>query len=141
MADKYLLDTCIWRDFYENRFSRSGNPLGEYASKLFIKIIKDHDTILYSEALIRELKIDYDEKDIFDMLNVLLFSKVLERIDITKEQFNEAKKLAEDRDIPFVDCLCAVQARDHNAIAVTQDKHFFENLSDITKAVKPQDIS
>ena len=38
---KYLLDTCIWRDFYEDRFSKINRPLGKYAHDLFMKIIKN----------------------------------------------------------------------------------------------------
>ncbi len=43
---EYYFDTCIWRDHYEARSSLIGKPLGEYASKLFAKVIKDK--ILYS---------------------------------------------------------------------------------------------
>lgn len=68
MTKKYLLDTCIWRDFYENRYNLSGNPLGKYATKLFMKILKNRDKIIFSRALILELKKDYKEKEIFHML-------------------------------------------------------------------------
>ncbi len=141
MEQKYLLDTCIWRDFYENRFSLSGNPLGKYATNLFMQILKRKDKILYSEALVWEMKKDYDIEEIFDMLNVLIMGKILLKIDITKEEYSEGKTLCQERNLPFIDCLNAIQARNHKAILVTQDKHFFENLSDITKSVKPQDIS
>jgi len=58
MANKYWFDTCIWRDFYEDRLSKTGNPLGLYASDAFVKIIKNKDLILYSESLVWELKKD-----------------------------------------------------------------------------------
>jgi len=51
MVKKYLLDTCIWRDFYEERISYAGKPFGLYASNLFLKILKNEDVIIYSEAL------------------------------------------------------------------------------------------
>lgn len=142
MAEKiYLIDTCIWRDFYENRFSRSGKPLGKYATDLFMKILKNKDKIYFSQSLVWELKKDYDEKDVNDMLNVLFLSNVLIKIEINKEDHLEAKKLSQERDIPYVDCLNAIQARNHKVIMVSQDPHFIEDLKDIVRTVKPQDIS
>lgn len=140
MADKYWLDTCIWRDFYENRFSRSGNPLGKYATNAFMKIIRKGNKILFSESLIRELCRDYDKDDIKEMLNLLFISNILVKVEITKEEYLEAKRLSDERKLPFVDCLNAVQARNHSAIIVSQDEHLTKNLSDITKVTKPQDI-
>ncbi len=141
MAEKpHLIDTCIWRDFHENRFGKSGRPIGKYAADLFMNILKNKDNILFSIALVWELKKDYDEKDINDMLNLLFINKTLLRIDITKEEYKEAKKLSEERNIPFIDCLNAIQARNHKAIMVSRDEHFINNLSDIIKPVRPEDI-
>lgn len=140
MADKYWFDTCIWRDFYENRFSKTGNPLGEYAVNAFMKTLKKGNKILFSESLVRELHKDYNKDEINDMLNFLFMSKILLKVEITKEEYLEAKELSEKRKLPFVDCLNAVQARNHKAVIVSQDEHFTENLSDIVKVVKPQEL-
>ena len=140
MKKIYLLDTCIWRDFYENRFSKIGRPLGKYATRLFMKILKDKNKILFSEALILELKKDYEERDVNDMLNLLFLNKTLERIEITKEEHLEAKKLSQERNIPYIDCLNAIHARNYKAIMVSQDDHYFKNLIDITKTIKPENI-
>lgn len=127
-------------DFYEDRFSKAGNPLGEYATNAFMKILKKRDKILFSESLVRELSRDYGEKDINDMLNLLFMGGTLIRVEITKEEYLEARELSEKRKLPFVDCLNAVQARNHNAVVVSQDEHFTKNLSDIVKVIKPQDL-
>lgn len=141
MTKKYLLDSCIWRDFYENRFSRSGNPLGKYATDLFFKILKRKDKIIFSEILIKELKRDYDLKSINGMLNFLFLNKTLINIEITKYEIIEAEKLAKKRKVPFGDCLNAIQARNHNFIMVSQDQHYFKDLNDITKTIKPQRVT
>lgn len=142
MTEKiYLVDTCIWRDFYENRFSKTGRPLGKYATDLFMKILKSKDKILFSETLIWELKKDYEEKDINDMLNLLFLNKTLIRIEITKEEHLEAKKLSQQKNIPFIDCLNAIHARHHNAIMVSQDDHYLKDLADIIKTVKPEQVN
>jgi len=137
----YLLDTCIWRDFYENRFSKMGRPLGKYATELFMRILKNKDKILFSEALFLELKRDYGQEDIKDMLNLLFLNKTLVKIEITKEEYLEAKNLSQKRNIPFIDCLNAIQARNHKAIMVSQDDHYFKDLADITKSIKPEQIN
>ena len=142
MAEKiYLLDTCVWRDFYENRFSKIGKPLGEYATDLFMKILKSKNKILFSEALVWELKKDYEEKDINDMLNLLFLNKTLTRIEITKEEHLEAKRLSQERNLPFIDCLNVIQAKNHKALMISQDDHYLKYLTDIVKTLKPEQIS
>jgi len=136
---KYFLDTCIWRDFYENRFSKRGAHLGEFASKLFKKIIKEKSKIIFSKSIIKELSIDYNSNDINNMLNLLIYANVLERIEIKEEEYKEAKKISAERKLPFIDVLNAIQARNHNAILVSQDKHFAK-LSDIIKFKRPQEL-
>tara|TARA_Y100000310_G_C20694071_1_gene824216 strand:- start:264 stop:686 length:423 start_codon:yes stop_codon:yes gene_type:complete len=138
---KYFIDTCIWRDFYEDRFSKSGRPLGKNATDLFLKILKRNDKILFSESLILELKIDYNKQDINDMLNLLFINNILIRVDIMKEEHLEAKKLSQERKIPYVDCLNAIQARNHKAIMISQDMHFIKNLKDIIKTIRPKDVN
>lgn len=138
MNKKYWFDT--WRDFYEDRFSKVGNPLGQYATNAFMKVMKNKDLILFSESLVRELKKDYDEKDINDMLNVLFLSRILISIPITKEEHFEAKSLSQKRNLPYIDCLNAVQARNNKAIMVSQDLHLTKDLIDIVKVIKPQSL-
>lgn len=141
MTEKtYLIDTCIWRDFYENRLGKTGRPIGAYATNLFMSIMKSKEKIIFSESLIWELKKDYSEQDIKDMLQILFLNDRLVKIEITKEEYHEGKKLSAEKNIPFIDCLNAVQARNHHAIMVSRDKHFIENLSDITTTVRPEDI-
>lgn len=137
---KYFLDTCIWRDFYEDRMCFSGKSLGDLAADLIKKIAKTKSVIVFSETLFWELKKDYSLTDIENMLNFLFISGILKKVEITKEEYAEAKMLAEKKNVPFVDCLNAVQARNHAAIMISRDKHFFENLSGIVETKKPEDL-
>ena len=74
------------------------------------------------------------------MLNLLFISDVLIRVEITKEEYLEAKSVSESKKLPFVDCLNAIQARNHQAMIVSQDEHFTKNLSSMVKVVKPQEV-
>ncbi len=121
---KYLLDTCIWMDFFENRISLVGNPIGQYATALINKIIKSKNKILFSNTTIKELKTTYSEQDINYMLNLLFISGKIIKIEISEKTFKEAKNLSIKRNLPLGDCLYAIQARDNNAIMITRDKHF-----------------
>ena len=110
------------------------------AAALIIKITKTKNVIIFSETLFWELKKDYSLIEVENMLNFLFIVGVLKKIEITKEEYAEAKILAEKKNVPFVDCLNAIQARNHAAIMISRDKHFFENLSNIVETKKPEDI-
>lgn len=136
----FILDTCIWRDFYEDRFSKIGRPLGSFANKLLVNILRKRDKILYSEALIWELRLAYEEKEIQDLLQFLILNNTLLRIEITEKDYQEANILSKYRNLPFVDCLNAVHARNHEAILISQDAHMVHELKDIAKASRPEDF-
>jgi predicted nucleic acid-binding protein len=138
MVEKYILDTLIWRDFYEYRYSLENRPLGRYAALFFEKLLKRKDTVLYSEKLIYELGKDYGEDEINNMLGVLYGTGVLVRIAITEEEYREAKSLAYDRKIPLVDCLNAVHARNHGARLISRDPHILKDLADICPSSRPE---
>jgi len=139
MEKLYLLDTCIWRDFYENRISKQGKDFGSDAAKLFIKIIMEKGKILFSEILVEDLRRCYSEKEIIEMLGLLELNKVLVKTAISKEEHIEAKKLSKERKLPFTDCLNAVLARTNDALLVSQDRHF-EKLKDIARTARPKEI-
>jgi predicted nucleic acid-binding protein len=135
----YLVDTCIWRDFYEDRFS-SDMPIGRYATEFFMKVLKRKDKILFSRGLLKELSKDYSEMDIDDMLRIFMYCDILVRIDITVDDMSEAESLSDKRNLPLIDCLNAVQARNHDAVLVTRDMHYFKELDDIMSPVRPEDV-
>lgn len=74
------------------------------------------------------------------MLTVLFMMNILVRIDITEAEQIEAEALSKTRDLPIIDCLIAVQARNHGAVIVSQDKHLLNDLQDIANAIRPQDL-
>ncbi len=94
MHKRYFIDTCIWRDFYEDRISLSGRDLGKEASLFFMKILKRNDKILFSDSLYWEMKTDYNESDIDDMLKILSLSGALIKIEITETEFLESISLS-----------------------------------------------
>ena len=115
--------------------------MGKAAAKLFLKIIKNKDKILFSQSLILELEKDYQKDEIYDMLNLLYITGSLIRVEISKEEHLEAKHLTKKRKLPYVDCMNAIQARNNKAILISQDKHLIKDLADITKTVRPERIN
>lgn len=134
---RYLIDTAIWIDLYEDRKGYSGEALGEYAWKLLAKIQASKDTIIVSDLLIVELRIRYSPEQITSML--LFFESRIERITATEAEWHEADRLAIERNIPRGDALQAVMARNRGLTVITRDKHFRE-LLDITPYYRPEDI-
>lgn len=139
MVERYYFDTCIWRDFYESRTGLKGKPLGRYAADLFMKVIKKKDILLYSDLTIKELKIDYDKKEITEMLNFLCLVDILKKVEIKKEDYLEAKKISEQKNIPKADALHAILSRNNRAVFISQDQHAQE-LKDLFKVKKPEEI-
>ena len=139
MPKRYLLDTCIWRDFYEERFGPGGRPLGKLAAKLLMKIIEDKDIILFNDLIVNELRSDYSAEEVELMLSFFFYVDILEKVDIRFKDAKEAKKIGQDRDIPTNDALHAIIARNNRAILVSQDKHF-SLLKDIVEVKRPDEL-
>ncbi len=137
---KYYLDTCIWRDHYENRIGFNGRPLGDYATKLFSKIMKNKDIVLFSSFINSELKIKYNQKEINDMIKILSLIKILKYVKINQNNIDEAKLLSKERRIPMGDALHAILARNNKAVLITQDMKDYNKLRDIAIIKKPEEI-
>ena len=137
MTEKYYVDTSIWMDLVEDRRGYNEEPLGTYALKLFAMIKAKKHKMVVSDLLVRELESNYSTEEINGMM--LPFQKIMEKVFVTTEQRDEAKKIAGERNLPPGDVLHAIVARDNNYIMITRDKHFQE-LEDITNHSKPEEI-
>ncbi|MBU0627651.1 MAG: PIN domain-containing protein [Nanoarchaeota archaeon] len=134
MADEFYFDTSIWLDFHEKRGRN-----GELALRLIIKIIEDDFKIDYSDLNVKEFKnLGYTNDNINSILSIAK-PKNIKHAHIYREQIEEARKLARQRNIPKKDALHAVLARDNNLQLIATDPHF-EQLKDITTAKKPEDF-
>src|SRR3989338_468727 len=114
MVEKFYVDTSIWIDLYEDRKGYRNEPLGEYALKLFSMIKAKENKLIISDILIRELEGYYSIEEINGMIMPL--NKIIEKIFSTKEQVKEARKIAEERNLPFGDALHAILARENGFI-------------------------
>lgn len=137
MAEKYLVDTSIWVDLYEDRKGYKNEPFGDFAFKLFCMIKAKEDKIVITDLTIRELEMNYSMPEIKGMMKP--FEAILEKLVASQEQRDEAKKIALERNLPKGDVLHAILARDNKYILITRDKHFKE-LIDISTYHKPEDI-
>lgn len=118
---KYYVDTCIWRDYWEDR-SDGLRPLGEFAYKFFMNL-KHDDMILYSDVIIAELSNDFDSEMISRIFSIVPKSCLM----FVRSDFGmriDARKLSLQQDIPFGDALNILLAKKHDAILVTRDRHY-----------------
>ncbi len=137
MVEKYYIDTSIWMDLYENRKGFRNEPLGDYALKLLSMIKSKDNKLIVTDLLIRELEMNYSIAEINGMFKP--FEKIKEKIMTTEKQFDEAKKIALERNVPKGDALHAIISRDQKSILITRDKHF-KQLEDISKSYKPEEL-
>lgn len=138
MAERYYIDTSIWRDFYENRRDRF-RPLGEWAFEMFRKIIREKGEILYTKLVIEELSEKFNANEINKILQIAKDSGALIYVETSHEQAKEALILSRELKIPKGDCLHAIVARDNCAVMVARDRHFDE-LRHIVEVKKPEEL-
>lgn len=137
MTKRYMIDTSIWVDLYEDRKGHFNEPFGEYALKLLSLIKAGESKIVITDLLIRELEVNYSIQQINGIFKV--FENQIEKLITTKEQRQEAKRIAAERNLPAGDALHAIIARDNELILITRDKHF-RKMQDISQHYKPEDI-
>lgn len=137
MAEKYYIDSCIWKDYFENRSDRF-RPLGDWALRLINKIIKEDDLFLFSDHLMNELNKQYSSEDLNKFFEIIP-KKLIIKVNTTKKQAKEAFKIKNKLNISFGDALHAIIARDNKAILVSRDKHFYELTKEVT-IKKPEDL-
>ena len=70
MQKRYYLDSCIWRDYFENRSDRF-RPLGDWALALIKKIIAEGDFIVYSDVVEDELRQCMSEEQLAERLSII----------------------------------------------------------------------
>lgn len=130
----FYFDTSIWIDIYDERGHN-----GEVAKMLMEKIILEDSIVLYSDVTTVELKkLGFSDYEINQMLSIAKPDNI-KRVHPTKNQIEEATRLAKLRDVPIRDALHAILARDYEAQLVSRDRDF-EKLKDVTKAKKPEDL-
>lgn len=134
MAEDFYFDTSIWLDFHEKR-----DKNGELALKLILKIIKEDSKIVYSDLHLKEFKnLGYTKDEINSIFRIVKPDNI-KRVHIYREQKEEAKKVAKQRDVPEGDALHAILCRDNNLQLISRDLDF-EKLKDICKAKLPEEF-
>ena len=138
MNKRFYLDTSIWLDLIEER-NESNLPKSKLAKEFLNKIISKNYWIIYSEIISDELKsLGYTDYDIENLI-ARPFKDIIIVAYFIQEFFGKAKDLSNKREIPVLDALHALIARDQKAILITRDKHF-KRLIDIVKSKKPEEI-
>ena len=133
---KYYDDTCIWRDYYENRSDKL-KPLGEFALLFFNNVIKNKDIILISDVIIDELSINYSLEQINLIFKVIKENNLLIKINLDKKIMNDAYLLHADLKLGKGDAINSAIAKKYSAILVTRDFHYL--ITDIVIR-KPEDL-
>ena len=103
MTEGFYFDTSIWLDFHEKRGKNGGSAL-----KLILKILNEDLRIGYSDLNVKEFKdLDYTQDQIDSVLSMLKPNNI-QKVHIYREQKEEAKKTAKQRNVPEGDALQAI---------------------------------
>jgi predicted nucleic acid-binding protein len=135
MTEKYLLDTQIWIDHYLERI-----PHGEAALKLILKIIAEDSIIIFSNFIEKEMTdIGLSKTEIESLLSMIKPNHI-KKVSVTKSQFEEAHRIAKQKNIPLGDSIHAIIARDNEAQLVSRDEKDFRKIKDIAIMKEPKDL-
>ena len=88
MLEKYYLDSCIWKDYFENRSDRF-RPLGDWALELIKKIIKEEGLFIFSDHLIKELEKQYSHEVLDNFFEIIPIQSII-KVETTEQQAKEA---------------------------------------------------
>lgn len=140
MAQRFYLDTAIWRDYFEDR-ADGIKPLGEFAFKFLKGCLERGIKVLVSDIVVFELEARLPKERVKEVFSS--FSGIISMVVANAEQVSEARKEWQKRNkaLPFKDVLHAIIARDNNAVLVARDNHFFDMLASIVEVQKPEDIT
>jgi hypothetical protein len=131
---KYYVDTCIWRDYWEDR-NDNLRPLGEFALQFFRMVETEEHIIIYSDLTIKELKIMYNDTIIREILSVIP-EELLLKITFNEKQLSRARNISLISGIPLNDALHIIMSKDNHCILVSRDIHMIE----FGDAVKPEEL-
>ncbi|MDO8537795.1 MAG: PIN domain-containing protein [archaeon] len=137
MANKFYVDTSIWRDYFEDRKDNM-KPLGEFAFQFLKKCKERNYIIIITNEVIRELLIDYSKERVQKIFEN--FKEQIISIDYTNQEYDEAKKfwIKSNKRFPISDILHSIIARDNAAILISRDWHF--NEIGIVKCLLPEEV-
>jgi len=124
-------------DIYEDRKGFKGEPLGFFGISILASVLEQKDRITITDLLVSELKRYYTLEQINGMFAP--FERLIDRINATSNEREEALTLSISRDVPRGDALHAIIARDHGLILISRDNHF-KTLQDITQYHLPEEF-
>ncbi len=133
---KYYIDACIWRDYFENR-SDNLRPLGDWAFRFIKKVVDEGGLFLISDMLLVELRKFYTDKQIVSMFEIVP-PELRVNISTSEKQTEDALKMKNQLKIPSGDAFHAVLAKDNDALMISRDAHFYGVMGIVVK--KPEEL-
>jgi predicted nucleic acid-binding protein len=134
---RYYIDACIWRDYFEDRRDNL-KPLGEWAFRFLKQIVEKEDTVILSNILIRELRQEYSQEEVENIL-VIIPEKLKITVELDDYQKKDAIRIQQMFGIHLSDASHIAIAKAHEAIIITRDKHF-DNLKRKLIIRKPEEL-
>lgn len=105
------------------------------------KILREKHTVVFSKEIEVELHKRFKAEQIDELaLKELIRENLLMYVEANPLQLKEAKTLSAEINVPFLDVVHAIIARDVSAMLVTRDKHF-EELRHIVEVKLPEEIT
>lgn len=123
----YYVYSCIYLNLWKKEVDEKGNPLWKFAKEFFEKAEDENSIVYYSGYLLKELMFVFDEKRFIDKLELFNFSPNFKRVNLTKEEYEIAKKIKKENiEISFYDIIHMLLAKQTNSVLITRDNFLID---------------
>ncbi len=139
MTIRIYIDTNVYLDYFLDRMSDTGRPLGQIAEAFFFRILAGDFIVLISRKVIEELYGNMESIDSAKLLfKMLKDKKKLIQVDYDDEDLHEAERRDPlNRNV----ALHAILANRHKAdFLVTRNKRDFVKCADLIQTKFPEDV-
>lgn len=138
---KFYVDSCVYLNLWQNEVSGKGVKFWEIAQNFFGKVSKEKAMIIYSKAILRELK-DIASPETFQKNYNDFQSKWFQETTINPEEYSRARTFESESKftISFYDCIHITLSIKTDAILVTRDIKLIKFAEKYCKVIRPEEF-
>ncbi|MBU0470149.1 MAG: PIN domain-containing protein [Nanoarchaeota archaeon] len=140
----YYVDSCIWLNFFKKEGDiNNGVPYWKLAENFFEKIIFSEDNIIYSGFILKEIKYNLNNNELFKEKQAFIQEEPkFKFVKVVEEDYAFGRKLEYEFnfEISFFDCMHIAISKRLRCILVTRDRLLIKKAKKFVSVNKPEEL-